>query len=394
MHRQQPRLANHLLLLLAALAASACNGTTLGERTGPDFDVAFPDARTLVTTSDPSSVREVLATVQLPQTQQHHDRLISLLDSQSTIPAANLLLLVEAVAPPKHSIVIYQINDQVWTYGQRGKGEFSTVADTLITNGTPKLTDVTRDTLGALIGRTQSDAAMKLLADRFVPELDDGSDGALHAILDGMPGSPASMPFLTEYMIPTGRLEGERGWQCMRLCTFDNQRTSLVTALAQRQASIDEGCLLTVVEAMDFDSGQNEAVDLLAGKVGSMSPGMARKIAAKFSFDSGRGQALATLANAGALKFTEPQLLSMVKLYSFDSGRKGCIEMLAPHLHGESTGSDARALLKAFSFDSARQEVIEIMAPRWRLLTSEEQRALAKTFSFDSGREAAANALR
>ncbi|MEO6596934.1 MAG: hypothetical protein ABIP94_19485, partial [Planctomycetota bacterium] len=207
------RSASSFLLLPVVLATSCGGGAVLARRTGPDFAVAFPAASVLVTTQDPVAVRTRLAEVRLPATKEHHDQLLSLLRAQPTISAQHLVLLVEAVALPEQNLSMFNDGHMQRTYSQRGKGGFAPVVDHLLTEGTPKLTGVDRGWLGEMLGRTQSDATLRGLADRFVAELDDGSETALLQIVGGMPGSPALLPFLTGYLAPQGRLDGTRGWQ-------------------------------------------------------------------------------------------------------------------------------------------------------------------------------------
>ncbi|HEX5052045.1 MAG TPA: DUF4476 domain-containing protein [Planctomycetota bacterium] len=388
----RPRAASSFLLAPVLLVTACCGGGSFAHRTGPDFAVAFPDTTVLVTTQDPAAVRARLAEVRLPETSQHHDELVALLRAQPTISAPHLILLAEAVALSDRNVSIYSDGHLQRTYPARGASEFAPVVDQLLVEGTPKLTGVDRRWLGELIGHTQGDAALRTLADRYVPGLDDGSETALLEMLDGMPGSPAMLPFLTAYMLPQGRLDGARGWAAVGHMPFDEQRVALIETLAARQPSIDATRALQTIGTLSFDAGRRTALAVLAAKIEPLSADVSRRLVATFSFDEGRQAAFATLAKSG-LHLDDAQLVGLVALCSFDAGRLRCVELLAPCLQGEPTGPASRALLDAFSFDSDRARALRIMAARWQSLPVEARRNLLGSFSFDSNRAEAATAL-
>ncbi len=350
------------------------------------------DPTVLVTTSDPAAVRERLAEVHLPATQEHHQALLELLRPQTTIDAAHLVLLAEAVAGPANHIVIHD-GRTVRTYAARGEGEFAGVLDTLLTEGADKLASVDRHWFGELVGLTQSDATLRALADRFLPSLDDGSEGALLEILGGMPGSPARVPFLIGYMAPKGQLDGPRAWSIVGKLSFDEERLAMIRTLAGRPLAIDGSRLLATMKTLSFDDARTTGLRLLATRAKPVSAEVGRSVVATFSFDAGRKAALATLAKDGELQVDDAQLTDFTRLCSFDDARLHCVRTLAPHVAGTATGEQARALLQAFSFDSDRLAAMKVMASRWRSLPVESRQSLVAAFSFASEREKASRLL-
>ncbi|HEX6943205.1 MAG TPA: DUF4476 domain-containing protein [Gemmatimonadaceae bacterium] len=361
-------------------------------RQGPPFDEVFPDPGVLVTTNDPASLRKKLDTVQLPETRAHHDRLLALLHGRDHITAAHLVLLTHAVATPDRIIV--GNGNRVWRYGARGQGEFAPVIEQLLGEGIDKVTDVDRRWLGELLGVSQSDATLRRYADRFLAQVDDGSPQALGEILEGMPGSPAAIPFLVGYLAPKGGLDGERGWSAFARMEFDEQRTAVLDAVLARQAAIDGERMVAVMKAFSFDSGREIAFAQLAAKTQPLPVGAAKEALATFSFDSGRNAAFAALGKQAGVHLTDGHLVEFVQLCAFDSGKLQCLKSLAPRLDGAPDAAAAKALLAAFSFDSDRKSAVEVMREHWSPLPAGEREALLATFSFESNREAAAQLLR
>lgn len=370
------------------LAASGCRGGGGYERTGPDFAVEFPDAGELVTTTDVEATRRRLANVQLPTTAAHHDRLRALLAEREQISAGHLLLLVEAVSLPDGSI-IYVVDGVVRRFAPRGQGEFAPVVDELLMAGCDKLVDVDAERLGELIGRSQSDEVMTLLAQRWLPEVDDGSAHSLDALIDGLGGSPARMPFVLGHLVSSGRLDGAHGWALVGRLSFDSERIALVRALSSRRDSIDEGDMLTALGAMSFDSGRTGVVEAVAPRLTSLSPEAAVGAVAVFSFDDGRRDAVAVLARAARLQPDHRLLASLVGLCSFDQTRVEVVRVLAPRLSGDPDAALALALLRTLSFDSGRVEVLQAMAPHWRDLPESARERIAGSMAFSSNRDGA-----
>jgi len=376
---------------LAILAATSCCGGNLFDRSGPAFPVAFPDPTVLVTTPEPESVRTRLAQVQLPATQEHHQRLLELLRAQTKITAPHLILLVEAVSHPEIGSSVH-IDGMRYVYPPRGKGEFSKVADQLLSEGADKLVGLDRRWFGELVGATQSDATLQLLVDRFLPGLDDGSEAALRDMLAGMPGSPAAVPFLTG-LAARGKLDDERGWAAVGMLAFDDQRVALVRALVKRHPSVDGSRFVAIVRSLSFDDGRTNVVEALAAKVKPLSGEVVDDVLGAFSFDSGRQTACATFAAAGTVQLDLQRLAGLAQRFSFDDGRVGCVKALASCVQGPANGAGARDLLHAFSFDSGRLDALRVIAPHCRALSSADKKALLGAFSFDSNREAAAHVL-
>jgi len=373
--------------------AAAC--TSSGEwRTGADFDDEFPDPAELVTTRDPAAVRARLATARLPDTDEHHRRLVDLLRAQPAIDAAHLVLLAEAVHSGTPSILVRESNSVAHTfYGVRGEGRFAPVVDELLVLGADKLQRVDRRGLGELLGLTQSDPTLALLADRFLPALDDGSEQALAEVLDGMLGSPATAPFVCGYLAPRGAIDGPRGWAAVHHLAFDADRVAVIQALVARNPAVDGDRLVATIGTLSFDSGRCQGLDAMVPKAKPVSAEVGRAAVASFSFDSGRETAVATLANHGGLQLDDAQLVEFVGLCSFDSGRLRCVQVLAPHVRGDASFAAAEQLLREFSFDSSRLAAVEVMAPRWLALPAHDRSRLATTFAFDSSRAQALGLL-
>lgn len=371
--------------------AAACTSNGLW-RTGPDFDDEFPDHSELVTTQDPAAVRTRLAFSRLPATDEHHQRLLALLRAQPSIDAPHLVLLAEAVALGNPSFVV-RSPETYHAYAARGESPFAPVVDELLSEGAGKLQGVDRRWLGELIGLTQSDATLAMLADKFLPALDDGSEQALDEVLEGMRGSPATVPFVCGYLAPRGALDGPRGWSAVRHVAFDSDRVAVIQALAARNATVDGARLVAAIGTLSFDTARRQGLDAMVPKAKPVSAEIGRAVVASFSFDSGRETAVAALAKDGGLQLDDNQLVEFVSLCSFDSGRLQCVKVLAPHLHGEVSFDAADRLLREFSFDSSRLAALEAMAPRWLALPAGDRSRLAMAFSFEASRTRALQRL-
>jgi hypothetical protein len=367
---------SRLLVALATLLA-AC-----GVNNPASFRDAFPDPSVLVTTVDPEGVRAQLAEADLPDDSEHKAALLALLGADESIDAAHLVLLARAVALPA-DISVHN-NRGRWTYPQRGEADNAAFVDQLLTEGAEKIRDIDAYWLGELIGISQSDATMLMLCNRFVPQADDGSDRAFQEVLRGMPGSPAMLPFLQQYMIPQGRFDGKRRWLAFDGMLFDDNRVLMLGVVVQHEPEITKEQLLKTMEAFSFDGGRERAFGLLVEQAKPIDVDTAHAAIAMFSFDDGRDAAFATLAKAGSMEINERDLLKFVKLFSFDSGRFKPVKLFADLLQGEATFENAKKLLGEFSFDQGRLKVVEVMAPRWRSLPVKERMRLADEFSFDS----------
>ena len=367
-----------VVVLVAGLLAS-CG---IGGR--QSFREAFPDPLVLVTTKDPARVRARLADTVLPDDVAHNEQLLAMLRSRETMDASHLALLVRAVALPEN--FVFSTGAGRWAYPDRGEGAHAAFVDQLLMEGAEKLQNVDGYWLGELIGISQSSDTMQLLCERFVPSVDDGSDLALDELLRGMPGSPAMLPFLAEYMEPQGRLEGDRGWRAFGKMSFDSDRTALLGILMRGDGGVTGDRLLLAMKAFSFDDGRMQALQMLVDKAAEVDSETARAAVATFSFDSGREGAFATFAKRGGTVLDEQQLVKFVRLCSFDSGKIKCVKLFVPSLRGEPSGDAAKQLLGKFSFDSDRLRALELLASRWRELPESERGALLKVFAFESSR--------
>ncbi len=180
----------HLLLPLFLVLPVACSGVSevggIPVRNGPEFAQAFPEPSLLVTTLDPEEVSGLLATVQLPETDEHHQQLKQILQETDELATEHLLLLTEAVAMPGISGVdgatttrIYTENSRtvVWS---RGGGGYAPVVDELLLAGVSKLTDPSPANLGQLLEKTQEKETVVALVEQLAsaPGADDWDDGS------------------------------------------------------------------------------------------------------------------------------------------------------------------------------------------------------------------------
>lgn len=379
--------------LTAALCLLAACSSTFGRRSGPRFAEAFPDASELVTTSDPRGMRKRLADVRLPDEDAHHEQLRLLLDRQTTIDAAHLLLLVEAVHLPEDALTVYLADGHRLTWTPRGRGRYAPVADQLLLAGLPKLTGVDRRALGELLGRTHADRTLTTLADSLLPPLDDGSTAALREVLEGMGGSPAGDPFLIGYLAPKGLLAPSRGYDLVGALPFDDRRLALARAIAAHTVEVPAERLLQVVAAMTFDDGRMQALQALAGKCPTLPAATAHRLVATFSFDDGRVAACRHLATTG-LQLDGPDLVRIVDLMTFDDDRALCVRTLAPRLCNHLQARTASDLLARFTFDDERLAAVRAIRSHLPQLDDAERQQLLDTFTFDDDRAQAARLLR
>jgi len=241
-----------LLISLAFLLLSYGVGIA-GARTGPDFAEAFPDPAMLITTADIEETRKLLDTVQLPETDAHHDALLKALDDVEAIDSEHLVLLTEAVAiPPRltdgaiksiKSIIKAVIDGREIVYS-RGKGEFSHVIDDLLLAGAEKLSDVGPQSFGRLVAVAQTPETIVALSDILLERSDSGSTSDLAAILQEIPWDGTRTELCVEVLIPRGRLKGERADIAIESMSFDSGRTALIGAFYQSLDDLDAETLL------------------------------------------------------------------------------------------------------------------------------------------------------
>jgi hypothetical protein len=374
-------------VLLTLIGLAACGG---GIHKRFTFEQAVTDPQDLVTTADPAAMRSRLAATDLPRTREHEERIEALLRSRSEISAAHLALLASAIGHEHTSL--YSDDKGRWTWGTRGRSEGSAAVERILNDGLPKITTIDRHWYGQLLGLTHSDATLQRYVERFHQGLDDGSQHALFAILDGMPGSPAMVPFAVT-LRDIGKADDARCWVMFQRLSFDDDRVALLRALLPKGFEVDRERLLAGVGQGSFDEGRRQLLELLAEKAPPLAPADAKAVVAMFSFDDGRGKACATLARSPAMHLGEATLAELLDCFSFDGGRLACVRALAPLLQGAPDGAGARRLLGAFSFDNDRLAAVRILAPRWQSLPPSERTALTATFSFDSGTKSATDLL-
>lgn len=399
-----PPLSSRPVALAALLVPAACSSAP---RT---FDEVFPDPEALLTTPDPDGARQALATVLIPDTEAHRERLLAALRNRDRVSGARLALLAAAMTSSRQRQLGDETHPIFWP--ARGRGTHAGPTDALLTLGLPKLEAVTRREFGQLIGHTQSDEVLRDycerflpglrldqperqlagVSDRFGPDLDDGSDAALIEILAGMRGSPATAPFLS-LLAMSGRLDGTAALAAFAQLAFDDDRVTVLAALVARGQPIGGEQLLTVLRAFAFDDGRERAFALLAQHLRTLTPEQTGAAVATFTFDSGKQAAFASLGVHGGVSLSDEHLLAMARLCLFDGTRLQCVQRLAPRLVGPADGQVAVQLLKQFSFDGDRRSAVEAMASRWRSLDAATKERLLATFLFDSERQRAAALL-
>lgn len=386
------------------LAIAACSSAPR------PFDEVFPEPEVLLTTPDPDAARAALATVSIPDTVTHRERLLAALRARDQVTGSRLALLAAAMTGSRQRVSTR--GGETFFWPARGSGDHAGPTDELLRLGLPKLSRVSRREFGQLIGHTQSDEVLREYCQRFLPDLDyadhrpqlegvldrfgpgldDGSDAALVEILAGMRGSPATAPFLS-MLAASGRLDGTAGLAAFAQLAFDDDRVALLGALVARPHSLDGEQLLSALRAFSFDEGRERAFALLAPRLDALTPEQTGAAVATFTFDSGKEAAFATLSAHDGLRLSDEHLLAMARLCLFDSGKRSCLQQLAPRVAGPADGQVAVRLLELFSFDSDRRAAVEAMASHWRALDAATKQRLLATFTFDSERQRAAQLL-
>ena len=417
-----------LLISFAFLLLSYGVGIA-GARTGPDFVEAFPDPAMLITTADVEETRELLHTVQLPETDAHHDALLKALNDVEAIDSKHLVLLTEAVAiPPRltdgaiksiKSIIKAVVDGREIVYS-RGKGEFSHVIDDLLLAGAKKLSDVGPQSFGRLVAAAQTPETIVALSDILLEQSDSGSTSDLAAILQAIPWDGTRTELCVEVLIPRGRLKGERADIAIESLSFDSGRTALIGAFYQSLDDLDAETFLRHVRLQSFDSGRTDVVEEGVAVIDRIAGSLAVALVETASFDSGREAMLKALLPkldriAGSLA------LALVRTNSYDSGREAMLKALLPKLdlrnademlalvRTNSYDSGRLAMLKVAvaleanfpavsaddlvsyaqvgSFDSGRNEMLRVVAPHFKDgFTKQSAARLLRVFSFDSGR--------
>ena len=361
-----------------------------GARTGPDFVEAFPDPAVLITTADIEETRELLHTVQLPETDAHHDALLKALDDVEAIDSEHLVLLTEAVAiPPRltggaiKSIIKAVIDGREIVYS-RGKGEFSHVIDDLLLAGAEKLSDVGPQSFGRLVAAAQTPETIVALSDILLERSDSGSTSDLAAILQAIPWDGTRTELCVEVLIPRGRLKGERADIAIELMSFDSGRTALIGAFYQSLDDLDAETLLRHVRLQSFDSGRTDVAEEGVAVIDSIDGSLAVALVQTNSYDSGREAMLKALLPKLDLRNAD-EMLALVRTNSYDSGREAMFKALLPKLD-RIDGSLAVALVRTNSHDSGRKAMLKALLPKLDLRNADEMLALVRTNSYDSGR--------
>ncbi len=363
-------------------------------RSGPDFAEAFPDPAMLMATADIEETRELLHTVQLPETDAHHDALLKALDDVEAIDSEHLVLLTEAVAiPPRltdaktgiKSIIKAVIDGRDIAYS-RGEGEFSHVIDDLLLAGAKKLSDVGPQSFGRLVSVAQTPEAIVALSDILLERSDSGSTSDLEAILREIPWDGVRQELCIEVLIPRGLLKDERTDIAIESMRFDSGRTALIGAVYKSLDALDAATLMRHVRLQGFDSGRTDVVEEGVAVLDRIDGSVALALVETAGFDSGREAILKALLPKLALRNAD-EMLALVRTNSYDSGREAMLKALLPKLE-RIDGSVALALVEMAGYDSGREAMLKALLPKLALRNADEMLALVRTNSYDSGREA------
>ena len=404
-------------------------------RSGPDFAEAFPDPAMLMATADIEETRELLHTVQLPETDAHHDALLKALDDVEAIDSEHLVLLTEAVAiPPRltdaktgiKSIIKAVIDGRDIAYS-RGEGEFSHVIDDLLLAGAKKLSDVGPQSFGRLVSVAQTPEAIVALSDILLERSDSGSTSDLEAILREIPWDGVRQELCIEVLIPRGLLKDERTDIAIESMRFDSGRTALIGAVYKSLDALDAATLMRHVRLQGFDSGRTDVVEEGVAVLDRIDGSVALALVETAGFDSGREAMLKVLLPKLALRNADEMLalvrtnsydsgreamlkigvklgsnfpavraddlVSYAQIGSFDSGRNEMLRLVAPHFKGGFTKQSATRLLGAFSFDSGRLDAVELFREELQKLSEKDRRDVLGPFSRASSREEAVELL-
>ena len=389
----------HPLLISLAFLLLSYGVELAGARSGPDFAEAFPDPAMLIATADIEETRELLNTVQLPQTDAHHDALLKALDDVEAIDSEHLVLLTEAVAiPPRltevettiKSIIKAVINGRDFAYS-REEGEFSHVIDELLLTGAKKLSDVGPQSFGRLVSVAQTPETIVALSDVLLERSDSGSTSDLEAILREIPWDGVRQELCIEVLIPRGLLKDERADIAIESMSFDSGRTALIGAIYKSLDALDAATLLRHVRLQSFDSGRTDVVEEGVAVIDRIEGSVAVALVETAGFDSGREAILkALLPKLDRIEGSVAVVL--VETAGFDSGREAILKALLPKLD-RIEGSVAVVLVETAGFDSGREAILKALLPKLDRIEGSVAVALVETAGFDSGREAILKAL-
>lgn len=418
------------LLFFVCAFATACSsghiGAEFARRDGPQFADAFPDVNALVTLDDTDEARALLATVPLPETDEHHAELRALLERTQELDTGHLLLLVEAVAlgheSNTHTSYFTTEAGKLVSWG-RGSGAYASVVDELLLAGVAKLRDPSPKHLGELLSKTQTKETTIELAQLCAKmdhalDWDDGSSKDLKAILRAAQADRVRLEYCIDVLLPNGQLDESRADIAMRSLNFDSGRTELIIADYGRRSSLTANTLLEHAKLMDFDSGltsvvehgaplltkidgtealelvqiasfdsgRTEIVELVAEHIDFQSSPDVLAIMQTASFDSGRAKILGVLAEGSFMELDGDDLIEFVQTANFDSGKFELMALLKPHVRSPLSAGELRNLLGTSSFDSGRMQVAELFASSLRRIPAEERLSILDCFSFESGK--------
>ena len=369
-------------------------------RSGPDFAEAFTDPAMLITTTDIEETRELLHTVQLPETDAHHDALLKALDDVEAIDSEHLVLLTEAVATPPRltdvktgikSIIKAVIGGRDLVYSGRGEGEFSHVIDDLLLAGAKKLSDVGPQSFGRLVAVAQTSETIVALSDVLLERSDSGSTSDLEAILHEIPWDGVRQELCVEVLIPRGHLKDERADIAIESMSFDSSRTALIRAVYQSLDELGADTFLRHVQLQGFDSGRTDVVEEGVAVIERIDGSLALRLVETAGFDSGREAILKALLPK--LDRIDGSLaLRLVETAGFDPGRESMLKALLPKLD-QIDGMVALKLVETAGFDSGRESMLKALLPKLDQIDGMVALKLVETAGFDSGRESMLKAL-
>jgi len=366
-------------LVISLLIAASAMLVACGTDRPAELEKAFPDLRTLVTTSDPLGVRRLLGTSAATNQGQHTEELLALLREASEIDAAHLVLLARAVPLPVASSV--SIGSDVWTYPLRGQAPNSALVDQLLAEGAEKVREIDSYWFGEMVGISQSDATMVMLCERFGADVDDGSEHAMMEMLRGMTGSPALVPFVRHY-IPSRGMDTDRAWLILKKCRDTDLQMVLLELLLKADPEVTHGRAIELLQPFRFDDDRARAFRVIAASMNSMLPLTVYEVVKLFQFDEGRSTIIELVSKFESIELDEGDLIRLVDLFRFDDGRSEVVSRLGGSVSGPMTFDGATRLLEEFRSDDGRLKAVEALAPKFAGLSADQRSELLECFSF------------
>jgi hypothetical protein len=317
----------------------------------------------------------------IPESQEHHDALLQCLQSVDELSSDQLLLLVASVAPgyrPLPAGTSISINGVAITRQRapRGEGPFAEVTDTLLSEGSAKLTDLDCRTAGRLLARCEALETMEQLSERWLPEIDDRSEAALEAILSGFGDYPrvdetagilflgqeptrrsAVLEFLLEILLPSGGLEGERQHVAVAALSTNAEKVQAIGSIFAAVEELRSQRLGRFLAQVSTNASKVEVMRAGVANLGSVPMPEVIALIAEFSTNSSRVEAWRAAVKNIEQGVPPAQLREAVELQSTNSSRLEVLALLFAEEVSVGPGPLAEAL-DLFSTNSSRGEAL------------------------------------